>query len=418
MKKIIHRSLALFTLLSLLVGVSVVYAVQDTEAMNDKNTLIIDNVPTTDYIANTSPYDGSVSILTEYEAQSAGVPEGYSGSVVRVGVGSNSNYAGVTIDLTSFRLPIAEIKEMTFRVYLAGGTSLRVSNKGAGNWAILSTVESNKWIDYTVKADGSGFNGTNFEYFNNNGYFGIFGMGAKGVSNLYLDSISIVFSDGYVFESDDETPPVITYNGATELSFDEGDSFSIKGLSAFDEYDNSAATVSYQFSDGAVNSIGQLQVGTHTCTVKATDRAGNTSTLDITVTVAQNPSLVRIEDVPHIPHDIEIANDVAYAGTVNELTAEEAAAKGLPSGYNGSVYEIGKGINPGYVGVCIDLSSYEIPIDLVESISFNVLLPTAYSELRMRCANTTDWVMRCASASTGGWYSVVLNSSGFNFFGS
>ena len=419
MKKIIRKSLALLLVASLFVGANTAYAVGDTETVNEKNAMVIDNVPTTAYVSGVSPYDGTVSVLTEYEAQSAGVPAGFIGSVIRAGVGSNSSYAGVTIDLTSLKLPVAEIEEMTFRVYLAGGTSLRVSNKGAGNWAILSTVKTNTWVDYTVKADGSGFNGVSFEYFNDgNGYFGIFGMGAKSVSCLYLDSISIVFKDGYVYESDDEIPPVITYNGATELNFTEGDTFTLDDLSAFDEYDNSAATVSYEFTVGATNSAGQLQVGTHTCTVKAMDRSGNTSTLDITVNVAPNPSLLKIEEVPHIPYDSTIADNEAYTSIVKELTAEEAAAKGLPTGYNGTVYEINKDTSASYVGVCIDLSGYEIPIKLVESISFNVLVPTNYSELRMRCGNTTDWVMRCASAPTGAWNSVVLSADGFNFYGS
>lgn len=417
--KMIKRALALILALSLLIGATTIYAVEGTYPMN-QNTLVIDNIPTTDYIAGVSPYDGVIAHLSEYEAQSSGVPAGFSDSVTRVGVGSNSSYAGVTIDLASMRLPLSEIEQITFRVYLAGGgTSLRISNKGAGNWAVLANVSNNTWVDYTVKADGTGLNGTTLNYFDDGeGYFGVFGIGAKSVSNLYIDSISVTFSDGYVHESDDETPPVISYTGPDEVEFKEGDTFALDGVSAFDEYDNAPATISYRFGEGALNSAGRLMPGTHTCTVVATDRSGNESTVSITVTVAPDLTLLRFEDVPHIPYDVAIGNSMAYAGTLDELTAEQAAAKGLPNGYVGSVYEIGRGSDPGYAGVCIDFSKYEIPIGIVDSISFNVLMATSYSELRMRCGNTTDWVMRCSAAPTGAWNTVILNSEGFNFFGS
>lgn len=418
--KMIKRALALILALSLLIGATTIYAVEGTYPMNQENTLVIDNIPTTDYISGVSPYDGVIAHLSEYEAQSSGVPAGFSDSVTRVGVGSNSSYAGVTIDLASMRLPLSEIEQITFRVYLAGGgTSLRISNKGAGNWAVLANVSNNTWVDYTVKADGTGLNGTTLNYFDDGeGYFGVFGIGAKSVSNLYIDSISVTFSDGYVYESDDETPPVISYTGPDEVEFIEGDTFALDGVSAFDEYDNAPAKISYRFGEGALNSAGKLMPGTHTCTVVATDRSGNESTVSITVTVAPDLTLLRFEDVPHIPYDMAIGHSMAYAGTLDELTAEQAAAKGLPNGYVGSVYEIGRGSDPGYAGVCIDFSEYEIPISIVDSISFNVLVPTSYSELRMKCGNTTDWVMRCSTASTGTWSSVFLNADGFNFFGS
>ena len=417
--KIMKRALALILVCSLLIGATTIYAVEGTETMNVNNTLVIDNIPITDYIAGVSPYDGTVTQLSEYEAQASGVPAGFSGMVTRVGVGSNSSYAGVTLNLASLRLPISEIQEITFRVYLAGGTSLRVSNKGAGSWAVLANVSTNTWVDYTVKADGTGLNGTTLSYFNDGeGYLGVFGMGAKSVSSLYIDSISVVFSDGYVFETDDEIPPVIAYTGPSEVDFTEGDTFVLDGVSAFDEYDNAPATVSYSFSGGALNSAGKLMPGTHTCTVTATDRAGNVASISVTVNVVPDLTLIRLEDVPHIPHDMAIANSTAYAGTLNELTAEQAATKGLPDGYVGSVYEIGRGTDAGYAGVCIDLSEYEIPIGIVESVSFNVLMPTSYSELRIRCGNTTDWVMRCSTASTGNWCTVILGADGSGFYGS
>ena len=159
--KIIGKILSLFVVLSVFMTVIPVYAVEGTRAASNTNSLVIDNIPTTDFISGVSPYDGTVSLLSEYDAQLAGAPMGFSGFVTKVGKGTNASYAGVTIDFTSLNIPVDKIEEMTFRVYLAGGESLRVSNHGAGSWAVLATIASNTWVDYTLKKDGTGFNGSN-----------------------------------------------------------------------------------------------------------------------------------------------------------------------------------------------------------------------------------------------------------------
>ncbi len=412
--KILRKALALTLVLALLAGSSAVYAVGDT--MKSTNTLVIDNLPVTDFISGVSPYDGVVSVLSESEAQAAGVPSGYTGMVTKVGVGSNSSYAGVTIDPTSLNLPISYIESITLRVYLAGGTSLRLSNKGSANWAVLSTIESNTWVDYTVKADGTGLNNTTLSYFDDgNGNLGIFGIGSKNVKNIFIDSITVSLSDDYVVEGDN-IPPVISYDGPTSLTAKEGDVFRLDGATAFDEQDNAVIPLSYEWSTGAIDGAGGLNVGTHTCVVKAQDRFGNASSIEITVTVAQDRSVIRAESIPHIPHSTSIVPS-DYDGNVTELTSEQAAAAGLPAGYNGSVYEISYNSGKSYIGVCIDFSEYAIPISLVDSISFNVLMPTNYSELRMRNSNTTDWILRTSAAVTGSWTTVVMKADGTNFFG-
>ena len=90
---------------------------------------------------------------------------------------------------------------------------------------------------------------------------------------------------------------------------------------------------------------------------------------------------------------------------------------GIAGGYNGSVYEISYNSGKSYIGVCLDFSEHEIPIGIIESISFKVLMPTSYSELRMRNGNTTDWIMRNASAPTGEWNTVSISNTGSGFYG-
>ena len=417
--KVKAKLLSLLLLLALCISALPVYAV---EGMNDGNCVTLDVLPTAPFQSGVSPYDGTTVVYTQTEAQSAGVPVGYSDGVTRVGPGSNTSYSGITIDPSALKIPVDAIESITFRVYLAGGTSLRISNKGASNWAVLATIASNTWVDYTIKADGAGFNssGQNISYFaNDEGNLGIFGMGAKNVTAMYIDSIKITLSDDYDISKLDVTPPVITYSGSLYVSLQDNEEFVPGEVSAYDEYDDESVAVRGEWSDGAMDVNGNLKVGIHTYTFFAEDKTGNVAALAVTVEVDRyDSSVIKIEDVPHIPHDINIANDTSYKSVVTELTSDEAGAKGLPAGYKGTVYEIAKDNNTSYIGVCIDLSSYEIPINLVESISFNVLMPTNYSELRMRCGNTTDWVMRCSSAPTGGWNTVVLNASGLNFYGS
>ena len=404
-------------LLSLFVSVLPVYAVESLDATSE--------IPYTDFSDTFAHnYNSTITVYNAETATTAGIPAGFSGCVVKSSPSADSGYAGMELDFSSWNIYVEDIESITFRVILPSGhKEMRLLAESAPTTWVMRVVPAvfGNWCDITLDSKGTNFqSGMSLSSLaSTDGKLGrmclIGRMGTSSDKGFYLDSINIVYKEG---ATDDMTPPVITYSGPTELEFKEGDTFVLNGVSAYDVYDNAAANISYEFSDGAVNSAGKLNVGTHTCTVKATDRAGNTASFDISVTVSVDNSLIRIEDVPHIPHDITIANSLAYAGTLAQLSEADAIAKGLPLGCTGTVYEIGHGSDPGYAGVCIDLSAYEIPIGIVDSVSFNVLMPTSYSELRMRNGNTTDWIMRCSAAPTGAWNTVILNSEGFNFFGS
>ena len=72
--KALRRILALTLALALLVGMTTVYAVEDNSS---ENVLVLDHIPTSDYVSGISPYDGVVTSLSSSEAQSSAVPEGY-----------------------------------------------------------------------------------------------------------------------------------------------------------------------------------------------------------------------------------------------------------------------------------------------------------------------------------------------------
>ena len=409
------RLISILIVLSLLTSALPVYATGTVDATSE--------IPYTEASGTfNNAYTSTVTAYDQAGAAAAGVPAGYSGYVLRVQPQKDPGYAGVELDFSSQNIPIANIKSITFRVFLpTGHKQMRLlGEKAPSTWVMQVNCQMGAWCDITLDADGTNFNsGMSLSSLaNSDGNLGrmclIGRIGSSSDNSFYLDSVKITYKAGV---SEDMTPPVITYNGPTEINALEGDKLTLDGLSAYDEYDKTDAEITYEWSAGALDGASGLKPGVHTCTVKATDRSGNVAALDIVVTVNPDPSLIRIENIPHIPHDINISGNAVYEGAVSELSSVEAAAKGVPAGYKGSVYEISAKAGTSYVGVCLDFSEYGIPISLVESISFNVLVPTGYSELRMRNGNTDDWVMRCSTAPTGSWCDVTLTADGLNFFG-
>lgn len=406
-----RRIIALVLATAMLCGAMTVYAADDTVALSSKNVLVLDDIPVTDFVSGVSPYDGTASVLTESEAEAAGAPSGYSGTVTRVGPGSNSSYAGVTIDPTALGIPVSEIESITFRVYLKGGTSLRISNKGASSWAVLANVSSNTWVDYTIKSDGTGLSGgVSLNYFaDSNQNLGVFGIGAKSVSYLYIDSITLELSDNYSVGDKDMKPPVINYLGETTVKLNEGEIFTPGSVTAYDEYDGENAAIDYEWSDGAVDSQGRLKVGVHIFMIKATDKSGNTSTLKITVQVkGYDPYSVVVDKLPVTDY---IEGVSPYDGIVTEYTQAQADAAGLPAGYEGNVIKV---VGGGYTGVTFDMSSLNIPIGAVKSITFRVYFTSGASSFRISKSGYSNWIA-LSDISSEKWVDYVLDINGRGF---
>ena len=408
--KAFRRILAFTLALALLFGMTTVYAVENDSS---ENVLVLDHIPTSDYVSGISPYDGVVSSLSSSEAQSSAVPEGYTDTVTRVGAGSNSSYAGITVDPSSLQIPISEIEAITFRVYLAGGSSLRVSNKGAANWAVLATISSNTWVDYTVKADGTGFasSGMNMSYFaDSNGNLGMFGIGSKNVTNIYIDSITILLNEGTDVTNKDMTPPVISYNGEKNVIIYEGEDFTPAAATAYDEYDEADAALEYNWSEGAFGPEGKLTLGAHTYTIKATDKSGNVSTFVVTVSVRKfDPYAVIIDSLPVVDY---IPGVSPYDGDVTEYSESEAQGEGVPTGYRGNVIKVtGSG---SYTGVTFDMSGYCIPMGVIDSITLRFYFTAGATSLRINNAGTSNWIV-LSDVTSGTWVEYTLGSDGTGF---
>ena len=118
------------------------------------------------------------------------------------------------------------------------------------------------------------------------------------------------------------------------------------------------------------------------------------------------------------------ANYVAYGGTATLLTADEAAAQNIPTGYTGDVLVMDG--NSRNRGVMLDFSTSKIAIGLLDSITFRVYVGSDgaadnYPEVRIVKPGTgaLDWIMRYNLPEKGEedkWIDITLDANGGNFF--
>ena len=102
--KFTNKLLSFLLVLSILIGSMTVYAVEGDSYL--KELPVAEN----GVVAGSQGYRGSVTVLSESEAAEAGVPEGYSGYVVRVAPstveGAHTAYPTCDFDLSSWNIPV------------------------------------------------------------------------------------------------------------------------------------------------------------------------------------------------------------------------------------------------------------------------------------------------------------------------
>lgn len=225
------------------------------------------------------------NMMTADEAAAANVPEGYSGYVLAlIGAG----HAGITLDLSEQNIVVNAINSITFRVYCTANVrEIRITDDAGNSWiARIEPSAKEEWIDVTLTKDGENFlSGYSMDDFaDENGYFKPVNFGFRFTDNesttVYIDSITFDMKEA------DTVAPVITYNGENTVNTTEGKRLELD-LSAYDEYEDRAITPEYIWSEGALDADGLLVEGQHTCTVKATDTAGNSSEITLTVNVGK-----------------------------------------------------------------------------------------------------------------------------------
>lgn len=113
--------------------------------------------------------------------------------------------------------------------------------------------------------------------------------------------------------------------------------------------------------------------------------------------------------------------DVQYGSTkIIKMTAAEALANGVPTGYTDNVLKPENGSSMD-VGILLDFSSLQIPVSDLESLTFRVWVgddgnaTDAYPEVRVY-RDGYSWVMRYdLSQKTGQWVDITLSRDGTNF---
>ena len=410
--KILKRALSIILALSLIIGGAPTLAVG---VEHDLDLPITENGA----VAGSSGYKGEVTVYSAEEAEAAGVPEGYIGQVIKVAksseTGTHTSYPTCDFDFSSQNISVNDIESITFRIYMYNGDkAIRLKTPYTNtSWVMnVTPTQFGAWTEITLGSDGTNFNGVDMSVMKNAegnlGQLAVIGrLDSSGKDHFFIDSISIKYKSG---ATNDKTPPVISYDGPYTIEANEGDKLTISGVSAFDEYDNASATVTYEWSSGAINGTGALQLGTHTCTVRATDRSGNSSTISITVNVKANKSVINLDSVPYTSY---IDGVSIYDGKVEDLTADEAASLGVPAGYSGNVLKVSSS-NPRF-GMTFDPTGLNIPIGLIEYISFRVYMNVSTNALRISNCGATEWIV-LANLTPGAWvdYTISADGSGFS----
>ena len=158
-----------------------------------------DEIPYTETLSSSHAESygySSYEVYTDEEAAlAAGIPEGFSGSVMKLT--SEGDYVGIGMDLTPWQIRLEDVRSMTVRYQTDVQTGeLRLSN---GLHFIVQTAipETNTWVEYTVCDDGTGFrNDYRFSHVTNDdgtlGYFILYIRNKSGVpGTFYVDGITI-----------------------------------------------------------------------------------------------------------------------------------------------------------------------------------------------------------------------------------
>ena len=395
-------------IITLLLGVTPVYAVEGEISA-------LDEMP---YTAASGvfkdTYDGTVTDYTYSAAKAAGIPDGYKGAVLKVAPGKDGAYAGCEFDFSAQEIPTDKIAYITFRVYFpTGHKEMRLlAEKAPGSWVMQAKPENfGAWCDITLTADGQNFNSgmSLASLANKDGNLGklcLIGRLDTGKDRAYyLDSITICYKNG---ATDDTVPPVISCE-STNYSFLVGEKFNFDGISAYDEFDKSTATISESWSDGAVYSDGTLKEGEHTLTLTATDRSGNSSSVVINVSVKADKSVIALDDVPTTGY---IEGVSIYDGQTEYLTPDEAVSEGVPMGYSDGVLKVSG--STARFGMTFDPRALEIPVGLIDKITVRILLYTGENGLRVSNHGPTNWMV-LANVNVGSWVEYTMYAGGNGF---
>lgn len=226
----------------------------------------------------------NVKMLTSDEAKAENVPEGYTGHVLKMTDDNNENWVGIPLDMGNHY--IQEVESITVRLYCPQSTEttdgLRLADYKK-SWIIRMPVKAKEeWTEITISNEGpyssysqiDSFEGLN----DGTGHFKPMQLCVRNKEvgeTVYIDSITINLKEK------DTTPPKIEWSGEENITMTAGKKFDFNAT-AYDEYYKVSVEPEFIWSEGAIDNDGYLLEGNHTCKVKFTDPAGNTSELNFT----------------------------------------------------------------------------------------------------------------------------------------
>ena len=241
----------------------------------------------------------AAKLLTAYQASVEGVPEGYSGAVMRI---VNTTNGRVDFDFACSEIPLSLVSNIKYRVYaqgIASGTypEFRLQapnfsarnldmwpyqhNGGAGGYSLIN--ELNQWLDLNINKDTlSGKKMLNLSDQTDPtllGQYTIFFRSSIETNALYIDSVTVEL------EPNDGVGPVIDFDKDTIHI--PANTKPILPTTAFDAQDNRSVPVTYNWDitptfDGDGNVTSQ---GTYALTMSAEDYYHNVTTKSVTIIV-------------------------------------------------------------------------------------------------------------------------------------
>ena len=236
---------------------------------------------------------------TEEEGLAAGLPEGFSGTVLSVGESmySDPSNRGVTLDFSAQKIPTYMVESITFRVYVAddgkpsdGYPEVRIPMPYvSGGWVMRYPFsdKTDQWYDIVLKNGNDSFfeNAVDkgFSAVSKDGYLHKFELSVRhngATAAFYIDSVKV----GLI--ANDGVAPVIAYDGEDVVTISQGQAFPFS-VSAKDELDGNV-DVEYVWGDATqLDEQGNPKIGTHTLTFKASDYFGNVAEKTITLIVEE-----------------------------------------------------------------------------------------------------------------------------------
>lgn len=228
---------------------------------------------------------------TEQEAKDAGIPEGFSGTVISIKPTSpTASGSGVLLDFTAKGIKTDLVEHIAIRFYLGESDKntgdkpqLRIMSPVTGHWVYQPTgipSVTGEWATEIVENTDSLFDALADE----NGNLGKFELSVRVNEHVdfFIDSITLKLVEN------DGVAPEITCEDGDSVSVALGSILSLNAT-AYDAQDKCNVPIEYVWGDGVElddNGIPNA-CGEYVLTLRAVDSFGNVATKNINVTIIE-----------------------------------------------------------------------------------------------------------------------------------